>query len=186
MPNTISFLFAARLLKTKGIIEFCKAAEIVQEKYKGVQFNIVGGKDDNPACIDSKELKYYTDNKIVNYFGKVNNMPDYFEQNAVMVLPSYHTEGVPHAVLEAMSVGRIILTTNEIGCKETVKDGINGFMIPSKNAEILAEKIEYLINNYEQCKKMGLESRKYAEEKFDVKKVNNTIYEKMGILNENI
>lgn len=181
MPDKVSFLFAARLLKTKGIIEYCKAAELVKKECKDIEFNIVGGVDDNPTCINKDELNYYIKNKIVNYYGKVDNMADYYENNAVMVLPSYHREGVPHAVLEAMSVGRIIITTNEIGCKETVKDGINGFMIDSKNSEMLAEKMKYVINHYEECKNMGLESRKYAEEKFDVKKVNNIIYRKMGI-----
>ena len=181
MPKKISFLFAARLLKTKGIIEFCEAAEIIKKKYSNIEFNVVGGLDDNPTCIDKEQLEYFQNNKIINYYGKVNNMVDYFKKNAVLVLPSYHREGVPHVVLEAMSVGRIIITTNEVGCKETVKDGINGFMIQSKNSEVLAEKMEYLIENYNDCKNMGYESRKYAEEKFDVKKVNKIIYKKMGV-----
>lgn len=181
IPNKPKFLFAARLLKTKGIIEFCEAAQNIKENFKEVQFDVIGGIDDNPTCIKEQQLQEYIDKNIINYYGKVNDVQNYLKNSSILVLPSYHREGVPHIVLEAMAVGRIIITTNEIGCKETVKEGINGFLIESKNTKMLTEKMKFIIENYSSCKKMGIESRKYAEEKFDVNSVNNIIFKNMKI-----
>ncbi|MGG7073542.1 glycosyltransferase family 4 protein [Campylobacter sp. 9BO] len=175
-PTTpISFIFIARLLAEKGIFEYLKAAKIVKDRYKDTKFYVFGGFDEcNPFGLKKEELKPYLDSGIVIYPGFVNNINEWLINSSVFVLPSYR-EGVPRSTQEAMAIGRAIITTNSIGCKETVEDGINGFLIPPYNSEILAEKMIYFIQNPDKIIQMGMESRRMAEEKFDVYKQNQKL-----------
>lgn len=181
ITNTDVFLLASRLLITKGIREYFKAAKIVKEKYPHARFLIAGALDTkNPDGISEDELNYYVNDGYIEYLGKIdgNKMPDVIKKCSTFVLPSYYREGIPHAVLEAMGIGRAIITTNMLGCKETVNKK-NGFLINPKDSQELVEKMIWIINNPNKVKKMGLESRKYAEERFDVKKVNGDILSTM-------
>jgi len=181
------FLTATRLLVTKGVREFCEAARIVKRKYPGAVFRLAGALDDNPDSISQRELNYYVKEGIIQYLGEVSDMPFVLKNCSVFVLPSFYREGIPHVILEAMSVGRAVITTDSPGCRETVRrtddtgKGKNGFLIPVKDSQILAEKMIWMIEHTDRVKEMGKESRRYAEERFDVEMVNKVMLETMGL-----
>ena len=182
----MAFMIATRLLVTKGIREYFEAARIVKQKHPEAIFQIAGALDPNPDGISPEELEHYTSDGTVEFLGYAD-MPKALPECSVFVLPSYYREGIPHAVLEAMSTGRAVITCNTPGCKETVRDadadgkGKNGFLIPPRNSQLLAERMIWMIEHPEEMRQMGIESRKYAEDRFDVEKVNRLMMETMGI-----
>ncbi|MDH1365260.1 glycosyltransferase family 4 protein [Acinetobacter johnsonii] len=180
--QNISFIFVARLLAEKGIYEYLEAAKIVKLKYSHVKFKIVGGLDtENPYRLSKEELDKVISTGIIEYPGFVNNVTDYVAQSAVFVLPSYYREGVPRSTQEAMAIGRPVITTDVPGCRDTVIDGVNGFLIPKWDVNALVEKMCFFIENPDQINIMGKESYKIACEKFDVDKVNKKLFEIMEI-----
>lgn len=173
--NQISFIFIARLLKEKGVFEFLAAAEEIKKEYPEVIIRVLGGFDsDNPFALPSDTLEYYIKNKIIDYLGHVDNVPEIISQSSIFVLPSYR-EGVPRSTQEAMAIGRGIITTDVAGCRETIEDQRNGFLIPPYSAEAVAEKMRYFIEHPEAVITMGLESRKIAEQKFNINEVNQRL-----------
>lgn len=179
-PHQFTFLFVGRIIKDKGIIEYLEAAEEVKKQYPDIKMQIVGYFDTNPTAISEKDLKVYINKGVVEYLGYHEDVRPFLEKCTTFVLPSYH-EGTPKSVLEAMATGRPIITTDVPGCRETVIDGVNGFLIPAKNTEALIEKMVWMIENKNIIKKMGNESRKLCEQKFDVNKVNNIILKTMNL-----
>ncbi|ORI09833.1 glycosyl transferase family 1 [Campylobacter concisus] len=174
--DPISFIFIARLLAEKGIFEYLEAAKIVKEKYKDVKFYIFGGFDEhNPFGLTQEELKPYLDSGVVIYPGFVNDIKERIVNSSIFVLPSYYREGVPRSTQEAMAIGRVVITTNSVGCRETVEDGVNGFLVPSFDSKILAQKMIYFIQNPEMIVQMGIESRKIAEVKFNINEKNERL-----------
>jgi len=176
-PNkkTINFLFIGRLLKEKGIHEFVTATKLVKKRYPNVKFTILGATDEaNPGALKKSELNELISSGIVEYPGHVDNIIEWIANSHVFVLPSYR-EGVPRSSQEAMAIGRPIITTDVPGCRETVVNGINGFLVDRWNPEALAEKMIYFIKQPEQIDKMGLESHKIAQDKFDAHKVNKRL-----------
>ena len=177
----IQFLFIGRLLKEKGIHDFIAAAQIVKAKFPQTTFTVLGGIDEaNLGALTKSELTQYIDKKVINYPGYVENIADWIKKSHVFVLPSYR-EGVPRSTQEAMAIGRPIITTDVPGCRDTVVDGLNGFLVPKWNAQALAEKMIYFIEHPEQVRIMGDESHKIAVEKFDADKVNQRLLEILGI-----
>ncbi len=178
-PNSnIKFLCIARLLGEKGLREYAEAAKIVKNKFPDVEFNLIGPEDSSPDAILLNEVDTWSG--YINYKGPTDDVRPYIKDSHVYVLPSYH-EGLPRSTLEAMSMGRPVLTTNAVGCKETVKEGINGFKVPVKSSEMLAKKMIWFIENSDQIGGMGIESRKIVEDKFDVHKVNKEMLKIMEI-----
>ena len=116
----------------------------------------------------------YLNDGIVIYPGFVDNVDEWIASSSVFVLPSYR-EGFPRSTQEAMAIGRAVITTDSVGCKETVIDGLNGFLVPPYEHEALVQKMEYFIQNPGAINKMGLESRRIAEGKFDVHKANGRL-----------
>ncbi|MHA3083454.1 glycosyltransferase family 4 protein [Acinetobacter sp. ANC 5383] len=172
ISDTITFLFIGRLLKEKGINEFVAAAKIVKKKFPRIRFVVLGSLDkNNPGCLSEDLLNQLVNTQVIEYPGQVTNIVDWITKSDVFVLPSYR-EGVPRSTQEAMAVGRAIITTDVPGCRETVIDGQNGFLVPKWNPQALAEKMIYFIEHPEQIKKMGDESYRIAQEKFDSNKVN--------------
>ncbi|MCU4316012.1 glycosyltransferase family 4 protein [Acinetobacter bereziniae] len=186
--SPVKFLFVGRLLKEKGIFELIDAMRIVKVKYPQAHFTILGAIDhQNMGALRQEELDRFIAEKLFEYPGYVTNVTDWITNTSVFVLPSYR-EGVPRSTQEAMAIGRPVITTDVPGCRETVVDGINGFLVPKWNPEALADKMCYFIENPEQVKKMGLKSYEIAKEKFDAEKVNSKLIEIMGLkdLNEKI
>jgi glycosyltransferase involved in cell wall biosynthesis len=181
LPKKPTFLFIGRLIKDKGIMEYLEACKLVKLKYRDIRCLLVGPYDSNPSALKPEELKSYIDNGIIEYFGEQNDVRPYISECTAYILPSYH-EGTPKTVLEAMSMGRPIITTNAPGCRETVLHGKNGYLVEVKDVKGLVEKMEYLISNPEKSQDMGNKSLKLAREKFDVKIVNQVIMNAMKII----
>jgi len=176
--GAIHFLCISRLLTEKGLREYAAAAKIVKKKFPTVIFNLVGGEDASPDAISLEEVNNWSD--YISYKGSTMDVRSYIKDSHVYTLPSYH-EGLPRSTLEAMSMGRAVLTTDAAGCKETVENGINGFIVPVGSVDKLAEKMIWFIEHSDQIAPMGLESRRMVEDKFDVKKVNTEMLKVMRI-----
>lgn len=175
-----SFLLIARLLVDKGIREYIEAARIVKKRYPNTEFNLVGWIDTNPHAISESELQQWVDEGLITYWGKLNNVKPAISSSSIYVLPSYR-EGTPRTVLEAMSMGRPIITTDAPGCRETVIDNYNGFLVPVKSVDKLVEAMEKFIINPGLIVEMGSASRALAEQKFNVISVNKVMLEAMNI-----
>ncbi|TDS65014.1 glycosyltransferase family 4 protein [Myroides indicus] len=182
LPQTeiIKFIFVGRLIKAKGIDVFIKAAEILKDKYNNIEFTVVGAVDEgNPEAIQKEEYELLREKGFVNFTGHVNNVIDYVRESSVFVLPSIYREGVPRSILEAMALGRAIITTDNVGCRETVIKDYNGILIEKNNVSNLIEAMEFFCKNQDLIIEYGKNSRLLAESKFDVKIVNNIILESL-------
>ena len=175
------FLVIARLLGDKGIREFHAAAQIVRRSFPSAEFEIVGPEDRTRNGIPIQEIQEWHDAGTIHYSGSTSDVRPFISKCHVYVLPSYYLEGLPRTLLEALAMGRPILTTDAPGCRETVEAGVNGFLVPKKNAEALAERMIWLIENRDQWQAMGNSSRRIAEEKFDVRKINAEMFRIMGL-----
>jgi glycosyltransferase involved in cell wall biosynthesis len=172
----------ARLLREKGFKEFIEAAKLIKVKYPDVIFKIVGWAfDENPLSIKESEIISWAKEGSVEYYGRTDDVRSYLAESSVYVLPSYYREGIPRTILEAMATGRAIITTDAPGCRETVINGFNGFLVPAKDCEALAGAMERFIAEPKLIETMGVNSRKLAEDKFDVHKVNQVINSAMGL-----
>lgn len=178
--KTNGFLCVARLIRDKGVMEYLEACREIRKKYPDVHCMLVGPFDTNPSAISKDEVNAYIQDGSIEFFGEQNDVIPFLKRCSVFVLPSYR-EGTPKAVLEAMACGRAVITTDAPGCRETVIDGENGFLVPVKDVSAIVEKMELLINNRELLVKMGEQGRRMAEERFDVKKVNQIIMETMRL-----
>ena len=171
-----AFVMAARMLKTKGVIEYCECAKRVKEHFPSAIFYYLGSKGD----LDANSIKEYIDSGVIDYRGNVKDVRPYFSKSIAFVLPSYYREGLPMSIMEAESMGRCIITSDSVGCRDTVKDGLNGFLVEPKNSKDLADKCMLLLNNKELAKEMGLCARKYAEQYYDQKIINELFLSYLG------
>jgi len=183
LPPTkiIRFLMVGRLMKEKGLLDFIEAAKIIHAEYKNVEFDLVGWRDETPSCISQAELDSWVQDGVVNFHGRLDDVTTVVIGCHVYVLPSYR-EGVPRTVLEAMAVGRAILTTDVPGCRETVKHGINGFLSEVKNPQELSANMKIFIDSPELLKSMGEASYQMVLERFEVNKINHNMMELLGIV----
>ena len=180
LPNRFGILCVARLIRDKGIMEYleaCRRLKIIKPEIKCM---LVGPYDTNPTAIKKEELQPFIDENIIEYYGEQQDVRPFLAQTSVYVLPSYR-EGTPKSVLEAMACGKAIVTTDAPGCRETVQDGVNGFLVPIKNAASVAERVYQLYMDSDLLKKMAENSCEIAMERFDVKKVNDSIIETMKL-----
>ena len=163
-PKKITFLLIARLLIDKGIREYFEAAKIVKKKYPHINFALVGWIDENPNSITKSELNNLLNDNCVEFFGRLEDVRPAITNSSIYVLPSY-SEGTPRTVLEAMAMGRPIITTDAPGCRETVINNKNGFLIQIKSSDDLANAMIKFIKNPELISIMGKNSRIIVEEK---------------------
>lgn len=170
-PEKITFFMLSRVMFSKGIREYLEACKIVKAKYPDVRFMLLGACENIQDSISEEELKPYIDGGIIEHFGETDRVADYYKQCSVYVLPSYR-EGTPRTVLEAMSMGRAVITTDAPGCRETVIDGETGFLVPVKDGQAVADKMIEFIENPALIEKMGAASAGFCRSKFDVDKVN--------------
>jgi glycosyltransferase involved in cell wall biosynthesis/GNAT superfamily N-acetyltransferase len=197
--SPLRFLMITRLLKSKGVREYVAAAKLVKASYRNIEFILAGCLDDNPSSIKQEELDLWQREGIVNHVGLIDDVRPLLKGCHVYVLPSFYREGTPRTLLEAMAAGRAIITTDNPGCRETVdrsvnepvwkteentdklKRGRNGIIVPIKDVESLAAAMKFFSKHPEQIAIMGKESRSYAEERYDVHKVNAVILREMGL-----
>ena len=176
-----SFFMLSRLLKSKGVCEYLEAAKIVKKQYPSTKFYILGKYEfEMQDAVDKDYVEQFISDGIIERFEETSDVRPYYTMCSVYVLPSYR-EGTPRTVLEAMAMGRPIITTDTQGCRETVEDGKNGFLVPIKNAEAVADKMIWFIEHPESIQTMGEESLRLVNDKFDVNKVNDSMIRIMGL-----
>lgn len=180
LPKSNRFLFLSRITPSKGISEYIKAVSIVKEKYPDAVFDVVGPMDSSVENSLGGLLQNAVDAGMIYYHGPTDDVPSWMASCRFFVYPSYYPEGVPRCAIQAIATGRPIITCNTPGCKETVSDGVNGFSVPPRNEVALAEKMIWMIENPELVEKMADASRRLAEDKFDVYKINRELIEKMN------
>lgn len=166
ISNPISFILVARMLREKGIYEFVDAARIVRRTYPRVRCILVGGTDINPGAISEKELAAWQAEGIVEWTGHVSDVNKRLAAASVFVLPSYR-EGLPRSTQEAMSMSKPVITTDVPGCRDTVVDGENGFLVPARDPQALAIAMGKFVENPFLIETMGHASRRFAEKHFD-------------------
>lgn len=176
----VTFLFVGRLLRDKGIYEYVEACRLLLEKRLPARFQILGPLDSNPNALTADQVHAWMREGAVEYLGEAKDVRPALRSAHVLVLPSYG-EGTPRSVLEAMSMGRAIITTTAPGCKETVRDQVNGFLVPVKDAQALAEALQRLVQHPELIAQFGAECRRITEEKYDVRLVTADILSFMGV-----
>jgi glycosyltransferase involved in cell wall biosynthesis len=175
------FLLVARLLGDKGIREYAEAARIVRRTHPEARFQLVGWYDEaNPNGLPRAEVEAWVREGVIDYLGPSSDVRRVLENAHVYVLPSYR-EGTPRTVLEAMAMGRPILTTNAPGCRETVVEGVNGYLVPVMDSVKLAESMKNFLTDPDTIHTMGKASRRLAEDKYDVHQVNAVILNTLGL-----
>lgn len=167
--ETLKVVFSARMVKEKGVMEVIEAAERLRKDYEGrVEFWLCGRLAVNADAISQEELEARCDGRYIKWLGFQKDMKSVLEQCHIMAFPSYYREGVPKSLIDACAVGRPIVTTNSIGCKDVVDDGVNGFLVPVKDSEALAQKLRILIEDKALRVSMGKAAREKAEREFDI------------------
>lgn len=173
-----TFLLIARLVRYKGIFEYCKAARMLHEKGRKARYVLVGPGEGGPAGFSAAELARYSD--IVTYLGPKDDVRPFIRDAHVYVLPSYG-EGMPRTSLEALAIGRPIVTTDVNGCRDTIDDGVNGFMVPVRDAAALAQAMEKFIADPALIAPMAEASRRKGEREYDVRVVNRATRAALGL-----
>lgn len=175
--KTIHFLYVSRVLKEKGIDQYLAAAKAIRRGCPQTMFHICGACDDTAYLAILKEAEQ---EKTVVYHGEQKNMLPFFEQAQCVVHPSYYPEGMSNVLLEAAACGRPVITTDHVGCRETVDDGVSGFVVPAKDEHALIEAIKtFLQMPWEDRRAMGLAGRRKMEQEFDRRLVVQAYLEEM-------
>ena len=167
-PRNVVVLIVARLLKDKGIGEFVEAARAVRSLRGGITFRIMGGIDSSsPSAIKKEDLDGWVRNGIVEWLGHRDDVRPVLQEADIVVLPSYYPEGTPRSLLEAAAMGKPIVTTDTVGCRNVVENGINGFLVPARDVKTLADAILELSNSTELRRQMGQAGRRKMEREYD-------------------
>lgn len=174
------FLFVGRLLQDKGIYEYVDAARRVRAVHPEVEVAVLGGLDKNPSAVSPTTLDEWRREGVIEYLGETTDVRPYLRSCSVFVLPSYR-EGTPRSVLEAMAVGRAVITTDAPGCRETVVNGENGWLVPVKDATVLANVMLRFAQDASLARVMGARSRQLAVDRFDVERVVSTMVATMSL-----
>ncbi len=174
--NNIEFVFVARLIKEKGIGLYIEAARILKLKYPHAKFHVLGNPPSaSPSAIDKTILEHENKKGTIIHHGWIKDVKSFLTNCHVFVLPTFYREGIPRSILEALSIGMPIITTSTPGCKETVLKDKNGLLIKPNDLDDLVNAIEFYLKTPSKIKEMGINSRKYAEERFDVNIINNDL-----------
>ncbi len=177
-----AFLMISRLMRDKGVFEYAEAARRLKEHYPAARFQLLGRLDtDNPTGLSEADLDLWIRHGVIDYIPETRDVRPVLAKATVFVLPSYYREGLPRTLLEAMAVGRALVTTDLPGCREPVMPRRNGYLVPPRNVEALSEAMERFLKDPALAATMGARSRAYAEERFDVNKVNRQIMRAMQI-----
>jgi glycosyltransferase involved in cell wall biosynthesis len=174
LSNEPIFLLIARLLYSKGVYEYCEASRLIKREYPTARCILVGYIDENPTAIPNKKLQSWITDGVVEYYGQMDDVRSAIRESNIYVLPSYR-EGMARTILEAMAMGRPVITTDVPGCRETTIHGVNGFLIEKKNINSLVNAMKYFILNPHSIASMGAQSLKIVREKFDVKLINRIL-----------
>lgn len=183
----IRFVLVSRLLQSKGVCVFAEAARLIKVRYPSAEFHLVGPFDPNPNRVDEADVKGWVEEGTLVHHGMVRDIAPLLKTMHVFVLPTWYREGVPHATLEALSVGRAVITTDSVGARECVRGsrdgrpGENGFLVPPRDVEAVAAAMAFFLDHPDRIAPMGRASRALAETVFDVRLVNQIILRAMGL-----
>lgn len=165
----VKIILTARMIVEKGVFLLTEAAEKLRKDYEDkAEFWLVGGIDDHPGAITKEQLDTVCDGKYIKWLGYRTDVKELLQQSHIVAFPSYYMEGLPKSLIEACAIGRPIITTKSIGCKDTVDDGLNGFLIAPKEVVPLVEKLRLLIDDAALRQKMGKAAREKAEKEFSL------------------
>lgn len=170
-PTTfpLKVVFTSRMVREKGVEDIIEAATILKSKYKDkLQFLLCGLIETNPSAVSPEYLQQKCDGEYIQYLGHCTNIKEIVSGASIVILPSYYREGIPKSLIEATAIGRPIITTNSVGCKETVIDGKNGFIVPIKSPQEIADRIERFVLDPSIIVPMGVASRSLAEQEFSI------------------
>lgn len=181
--QTLKFLMIGRLNREKGVREYVDAAKKLKQEFPHIECHLAGWIDSNPDSVTESELQSWIEQELIVYHGHIDDVRPVIKDCHVYVLPSYR-EGVPRTVLEAMAMGRAIITTDTPGCRETVVEGDNGHLVPVQNVQLLAEVMRSFVISPDKIDVMGEASYQMVKEKFEVSRVNQTMLGHMGISGE--
>ena len=167
--NQFRFLLVARMLWDKGVGEYVEAARTVKRCFHNADFCLLGFLDvQNPSAISRCQMDAWIAEGVVRYLGESDDVRAEIADADCIVLPSYYREGIPRTLLEAAAMGRPIITTDAVGCREVVDDGVNGFLCRVRNEEDLAEKMQWMLTlSLEERSEMGRRGREKIEREFD-------------------
>lgn len=181
LPSEPVFFMLSRALIAKGVRVYLEATEIVRKKYPDVRMMLLGEIDETMQdSLKKEEVQKYIDSGCIEYFPEHPDVRLFYKQCSIFVLPSYR-EGVPRTTMEAMAMGRPVITTDAPGCRETVVDGETGFFVPTGDGQSLAEAMCKFIENPSLIPTMGEKSYNFCKEKFDVRKINQDMIKYLGI-----
>lgn len=170
--SPLKIIFTARMLKEKGVEDLVAAAELLRSDYEGkIEFLLCGDLSSNPNALKIDDMKRLTDGSYIKWLGHRNDICRLLKESHIVCFPSYYREGVPKSLIEASAIGRPIVTTNSVGCRDTVVDGENGFIVPPHSPEEIAKALKKLIEDPALRERMGRKSREIAERDYDVNEV---------------
>lgn len=174
-----SFLLISRMIKEKGIHEFVAAARQLKARFPHARFTLVGPIDNNPGAITREEIAAWEHEGIIEYAGVQSDVRPFLARTEVYVLPTYYLEGVPRSILEALAMGKPVITTDWRGCRDTVTQDVNGLLVPPKNADALCGAMSRYLEQPDLSVRHGFASRRLAETKFDVSSVNKQVIDSL-------
>ncbi|MBT0667227.1 glycosyltransferase family 4 protein [Novosphingobium profundi] len=179
----LRFLLVGRLMRDKGIYEFLEAAARIKADHDECEFRVLGHYElSNPTGIDAAQCARLASQYPVTFIPGCSDVRPYLEACSVFVLPSYYREGLPRTILEAMAVGRAVITTDMPGCREPIFEGENGYLVEARNVEALCAAMLRFVEAPERIAVMGGRSREIAEKIYDVRKVNRQLLDEMDLL----
>lgn len=180
-PERTTFFMLSRLLKSKGVREYLEAARITKAAHPEARFVLLGKYETAMQdAVDREYVESFIADGTVERFDETSDVRPYYAGCSVYVLPSYR-EGTPRTVLEAMAMGRPVITCDTQGCRETVEDGKNGFLVPVQDAQAVADRMQWFIEHAQAIEPMGQASFELVRERFDVRKVNADMLRIMGL-----
>lgn len=181
-PKPIVFTCITRMIREKGLYDYYEAAKTIKQRWGDeVVIQLIGPFDANPNSISREVVDQWDKEGIIDYLGETGDVRPYLANSSVFVLPSYYMEGTPKIILESLAIGRAIITTNSRGCKETVENGVNGYLIDPRDVQGLIESMDNYMKDRTLHVTHGKNSRILAERRYDVKKVNRTMLRAMGM-----
>jgi glycosyltransferase involved in cell wall biosynthesis len=171
-------LFAGRLTKSKGVVEFAEAARLLRSRYAAARFVLCGAiVDGHPAAVSETDVRAWVDDGAIEWWGYRDDMPAIMTRSRIVVLPSHHGEGLPRALLEAAAAARAIITTDTEGCREIGRHGVNGLLVPVGDAHALRDAVSRLLGDPSETARMGKEGRRIVEAEFSLHIVINKMLE---------
>lgn len=167
------FLLVARMLWDKGVGDYVQAARLIRKHYPNVIFQLLGATGvHNPNAISREQIAQWEAAGDVEYLGTTNDVRHFISQADCLVLPSYYREGIPRTLMEGAAMGKPLITTDNVGCRDVVIDGETGFLCPVKDAHALAERaLQILTMNEFERQSMGVAGRNFMIKNFDEQKV---------------